>query len=1065
MDLTAIFCSNRSNRLAEWRYGLALILFAIFSLQSDSTVAQLGLQNRLPNQRYYQTFPQYYTGDFQRSSREFERGFNTAYREGQRRYLDSVCFLTMMGECQYHMGNYSEALGHYESALRLYLSYNKTNWQARIQVPATLTVDNGAFQRSNVNWGTPTRRTAVPNIPSSFQVLFGRFDAGVVIVAGGVFDPAQLRSVDVTEIMRCTALAMHRRRKILGAINRLDPLSKELLTGLTLPDAGNGSIMGAYNGVLLGMALASMERFDDAARMLTSSLQIDQTYDHPLTPVALIELAQMNMDAGKNVEAAGLALEASYSAGVFNQYDMVEESLSIGTTNHLLNFKTPYAPLPAAIAWANRDRVRLLQLSLIQHLAECHAESGNTAAAREVVAASSSATNRRRNTLFGSVPAARLSYTLAVCSFMEGNFSQGMSDLKSALEQYQNGSFWLFRLGLATRLAASGSVSELDADRLFETLLHDPNEAEWKLDPIEPMSFLASNHVPAMEMWFDILIKRRRFDKALEVSEMIRRHRFYSALPLGGRLLAFRYGLNTESKLLDPETIRQRDSFLQRHGDYITLLNRANLLQQELVKLPLKPEEDSDDANAQLRLLQQLGEVSNVQEAMLASFALSREPSNLSFPPQYPLEQFKRVLPKGTLCLSTLETANGYHLFFVSHDRVRYVNLGSSRRLEAAVQALLKQIGAIGLTADPEVLRSDQWKTVATNIKEAIFAGIPDESFANIVELVVIPDGMLWYLPLEALPLEIDGEEKFLVDLCPVRYAPTMFLAGEAPGGGQMKRTMVAAAKMHARGDVAKTIEAVDQLKQDLTGVEVFETGMRLPTGLHAWLTDHLLVWSENYLPPSVFDLKPVPFDATNRSSINAWMSLPVHGPEFVSLPGLQTFGKGRKANGSEMFLTSVSLMASGTRTLLLPRWPGGGATSLGLTRMYAKNLESQTGPESLRSAMIEARKLDFDAESEPQVKTEKEPQDISLEHPFFWAGFLVVDTPRLKPAAVVPQAGAMGGAMAAPLPGGGMPPVVPGAGVDPPVDPKVDPPVDPDADPAGDVLPGGKKTDPPKVK
>ena len=433
------------------------------------------------------------------------------------------------------MGNYADALANYEEALKLYLSYNKALWQNRIQLPTTLPVDTAAFQRSQVNWGVPTRATEIPKIPSTFLVMFGRIDAFRALEEGGTIDLANLRPVDVSEVMRCTALCLHRRRHLLGALNRLDPLTRQLLAGLSVTNAGNGSILGAYNGVLQGIAMASMERYGDAARMLTNSLQINGRFDHPLTPVALVELTRISMASGKKQAAATLALEASYSAGVFGQYDLVNEALSLGTTNHLMTLKTPYPPLSRAIDWAARDRVRLTQLSLIQRLAECHAEAGNAAAARTTIALSNTA-DRSRNTLVGSVANARLKYTSAVTSFTEGNFSVGLTDLAAALSQYQNGSLWLYRLRLASDLVTSGSVSELEADKLFESLLHDPTEAEWKFDPIEPMSFLATDHVTAMEAWFEILIRRRQFDRALQVSELIRRHRFYSTLSAWGQV-------------------------------------------------------------------------------------------------------------------------------------------------------------------------------------------------------------------------------------------------------------------------------------------------------------------------------------------------------------------------------------------------------------------------------------------------------------------------------------------------------------------------------------------------
>jgi len=984
---------------SRWPTAVTFLL-VIFAFAFTQQIAQAQLQQQssrsLPRPAYYQVFPDYYSGDFVRAGRDFQRRYTTAYQFNNTRFLDSVCVLTMIGECHYQVGNYADALANYEQALQLYLSHNRQNWQGRINPPQNLAVDAGAFMRSRVSWGTPTRRTSIPKMPSTFMVMLGRIDADRAYVEGGVVDRAMLRPVDVTEIMRCTALALHRRGRILGTLNRVDPLSKELVSGLTLSNAGNGSIMGAYNGVLLGISLASMGRTDDAVRMLTRSLQINSQYDHALTPVALIELTRLAMNSGKRVDAATLALEASYSAGVYRQYDLVNEALSLGTTNHLLTLKTPYPPLVKAIQWCNREKVRLPQLSLIQRLAECHAESGNTNAARTTIAGASTA-NRGRNSLGASVANARLKYTSAVTGFMEGKFGAGLSDLSAALTQYQNGSLWLFRIRLVSDLVASKSVSELEADKLYSALLRDPTDADWEFDPIEPMSFLATDHVTAMETWFEILIRRRQYERAVQVAELIRRHRFYATLPMGGRLMAFRYSLNAEKNSLDAATLQQRNSFLNRNATCKELLAGAIQIQKELVKLPLVPDPDSEELRKRRQLLGQLSQVSSMQESLMASYALSREPTNLAFPPQMQLESFKQLIPKGVLCLSTLETGSGYHLFFVSREKVRYVFLGPSRDLERAITILLKEIGAIGgITTKSETLESEVWKETANEFKRGIFKDIPDSAFANIVELVVIPDGMFWYVPFEALPMNLDDQEEFLVDLCPIRYAPTMYLSVEAPGGGQLKRNSVAVGSMHSRGEVETTLAEIEELKKKFPDLESYQK-QTTPSGLSAWLTDHFMVWSESYLPANGYDFQPVPFDVSSHASIGAWMALPWYGPEYLSLPGLRTFGKGRKANGSEMFVTTLSLMSAGSRTIMLPRWPTGGAISLGLSRLYAEHLsEKLNAPKALRQAMIDARNLKLDIEKEPQIKKAKEMGDISPSHPFFWASYFVVDRPRL---------------------------------------------------------------------
>ena len=103
----------------------------------------------------------------------------------------------------------------------------------------------------------------------------------------------------------------------------------------------------------------------------------------------------------------------------------------------------------------------------------------------------------------------------------------------------------------------------------------------------------------------------------------------------------------------------------------------------------------------------------------------------------------------------------------------------------------------------------------------------------------------------------------------------------------------------------------------------------------------------------------------------------------------------------------------------------------MALSRLYSEHLSKKTAPaEALRQAMIEARTRTFEIEKEPQIKKTKDPGNVSLEHPFFWAGFLVVDQPRIK----APQ-GAQGNIFPAPK---NPPPVKPAPTVTPVTPPAV---------------------------
>ena len=102
-----------------------------------------------------------------------------------------------------------------------------------------------------------------------------------------------------------------------------------------------------------------------------------------------------------------------------------------------------------------------------------------------------------------------------------------------------------------------------------------------------------------MERWFEILIQRKQIDRAVEVADQIRRHRFYADLPLGGRLLSLRWVLQGDVKILKPDALKQRQVLLTKYSGYRDLLNQSTVLQNQLDGLPLQPAKNSDEEQTQ----------------------------------------------------------------------------------------------------------------------------------------------------------------------------------------------------------------------------------------------------------------------------------------------------------------------------------------------------------------------------------------------------------------------------------------------------------------------------------
>ena len=992
-----------------WRMmfcALALLMICIGMLISTPAAqGQLQISNQLPSLNTYnaRVFTEFYLADYKDAGENFRRGYRTAYKLGSRRHLDSVCFLTMMGECHYHVGNYADAVDLYEQALNLYLSYQNENWQSRLQLPATIQTDRNAITQARITWGASTRGASVARIPTTFGILFGRLDSERALQEGGLVDNAQVKQLNVTEVMRCASLCLHRRRVIKGPICKFDPFTSKLIAGLNVSGVGNGSVMGAYNGVLLGIAQASMEDYARASKTLNSSLQINRK-DHPLTPVALVELAQIGA-ASKHYAAAGkVAMEASYSAAVFDQFDLIEEALGVATQLHLITDKTAFPPLENAIQWARREDARLMQVSLIHRLAESLAEGGQANLAAQVLQQANGVISNR-NSLGNSVVSARLKYTGAVIEFLNGDANGGRAKLNAALKHFQKGSQWLYQLGLADKLA-SGGASQREADRVYEALLRDPTEEDWKTQPMESIAFLASPHVDSLERWFDIVINRKNPGRALEVGDLLRRHRFFAALPLGGRLMSLRWILHAPEKSLSKEALSQKQSFIAAHQNYQQLIDKTNQINTALELLPVKPKPGSPEERKQLKLVEELRTVSNTQESVLASFALRRQPAEMSFPPQPTLKDFQKEIGKDQVALVCVATSS-YHLFLLKNNAVQYFDPINSKLMIRKVGGLLKKMGVSESALDVEAIQNTDWKAEAEALKTGLFGSIADGDWAQFRELVIVPDGVLWYLPFEAIPVAGGDGKEFLSDAINIRYSPTLGLGfGEQREPAEIKNSAVVTARMSARGDAELSYnEFADFLKSNPDAIE-YQRPSSIPASYLVSLLDQLIIWSEvksNRNQPLA--MNPFQIDTKKPgSSLDSWISLPWKGAQNVVMPGLNTDGGNGlrgKLYGADLFLTSVGLMASGSRSALLSRWATGGKTAIELTKKYATELPKSGMSKALTDSRRAIRESDLDYENEPRVRAKKSDPVVKGAHPFFWAAHMPLSIPdgKLDPA------------------------------------------------------------------
>jgi hypothetical protein len=145
-----------------------------------------------------------------------------------------------------------------------------------------------------------------------------------------------------------------------------------------------------------------------------------------------------------------------------------------------------------------------------------------------------------------------------------------------------------------------------------------------------------------------------------------------------------------------------------------------------------------------------------------------------------------------------------------------------------------------------------------------------------------------------------------------------------------------------------------------------------------------------------------LPLSAAGRGQreVSAWTGLPLGDPIAVvlrAMGGGEAGGaKVRRAKnaidvGAPELHVVASLLAGGADPILLERWPSGGARSRNYVAEWLSGLTRLTATEAWGRASRLYFSRAIDVANEPRLPPDS-PEDVSPEHPVWWAGFFVVD-------------------------------------------------------------------------
>ena len=983
-----------------------------------------------------------FTGGLEIAVRDHQGGI----RAGAQRWIDSIASAAVVGECHYELGSLREAVAAYDEALLLSAAHPE--WLLAVQFPPQ--GPRPLAQPRVATWGRSQRNTSPGSIPGTISIRLGGADPNEVLKKGGVLAPPVNYPIRPQEIMRALVIALYRRGVILGELARegaaIDEAAKALLRRPAPPNHYSQS----WIDVVLGTALWSQGKADQAQPLLTRGLILGNQFDHPLTSWGLIVLGRIALDGDQPAAAARYFEEATYTAADYGDARALEEAFRLAAAAHLAAGTRGVPPsIRGGADWA-KTTLPVLRAGLLGLEAECLAVGGEAQAATATLA---EIDGRLMRADPGRGQAgAQQAYAMALTAYDTGDVATGDREFERAVTLIRRRTPAIFQASrlMEMLMAGFGGMSDRQADLLFAKLLGDPTARETAVDPLGSIARLSTPRTEAFEAW-SVAASRRGSDAVLNAAEAAIRSRWLVNQPFGGRRTAVESLLGADPERVPRADAARRAAMLARHPELSAVLDAMTKVRTPLtagLRAAVGRPPDAVEEAGQRQ--QPPGEAAAWREyqrladrcrQFVALIAARRDAPPIDMPPLTPAAEIRRRLAPRQLILSFHWTAAGLQAALESHDRVATWQVRQPAMVSKEIVALAKSLCLFDPIApvSTDRLSASDWQAAAERIERLLFENSKVELAEGIDELVIVPDGMLWYLPFELLPVgsarpaaagmrppprpQADAAESFaaparaaadkppesqrLRDVCRIRYCPTRSLAvlrfePQRTGGpvgiyaGRLFRGDKPAIAQEWAARLAGTIDRAVVLPAPVPAT---------PMPLVASLLDTLIIFDELSGDGPV-STRPLFSTQGGKPAMTFgdWLGSPSKRPRCVMLPGFQSAMAGGLAKlparpGEEIFLAVTDLVAAGGRTAVVSRWRMGGKTCVDLVEEFLRDrsvdeadAEAPAATESWQRAVEMATAEQPDVGREPRLKQSPQAVLPDARHPLLWAGYLLVD-------------------------------------------------------------------------
>jgi hypothetical protein len=988
-----------------------------------------------PSELYDLTLEALDQGRYRQALETATREYRSAVRVGTERWIDSIAAATLVGECHYELGGgdgFRAAVTAFEEALQLAAGHG--DWMLSVR----FTPPQAASGPRTATWGRSRRGTTPARFGRVMLIRRGGGNPEDVLRQGGPLVAPHEQQIRPVEIMRSLVIATYRHREILGTLARDNAAVAAAAAMLARRPAPPHHYTQAWVDIAHGTALWSQGKPAQAVPLLERGLAIDGGLDHPLTPWGLLVLGRIALEAGQAAPATEMFLEATLAAADAADGRALEEAFRwLHAAHQAAGGAGPHPALSGGSAWAGSRRsfLPVLRCRLLAMAAEALAGAGDPAGGEALVRQFDPAV--LRGDAGRGAAGAEAAYARGLVAAGVGRPDEADAELGAAVSTARSRSPALFQLAtlVAAQQAAPGGAGDREAAEAFAQRLGPPPPQHFMIAPLETLAVITADRTEAFEAW--IVVAGRRGDEArLEAAEVFARSRWLARQPFGGRQAAIERLLADDPAARDAATAARRAALLAAQRGLAATTAELTRQQAALAAAALRGGAAADTAD----LWRDYARLAEERHRLVRVAASGRDPTLLDAPPLLSTDVIRSRLAPGQLLLSFHWTASELVAVLESRDRSAFWPVRQADQIPGEIGRLARGLGLFDASAavPTDRLRDGDWRAAAVRLERMVFENSRVDLGRASDELVIVPDGWLWYLPFELLPIgssqppdpgaarsaAAEGTT-LLRDVTRIRYSPTRSLAVMPVSGQPLTGPIGVHAGRMNRGDSPASADAV---VRDVTAavpraVPLFEAAPPRAAGgsaaIAASIFDALAIFEgvESDGPPAGWQLVP-PASGRPPLVLGDWIAPPTKRPRIVVLPGLKTVmaggfataaapgtGRGRPAAGAalprpgdDLFQPAMDLVAAGAPTVVLTRWQVGGRVCTDLVGEFLRDLAAP--PDGVRRSAAASwhRAVDIvtaempDPLREPRITSQPNAVLDDARLPFFWAGYVPID-------------------------------------------------------------------------